>query len=74
MKITDKRKQSVLFSDLKEGDLFEIGDDDIYMKTMALLDDDFYKLYNAVSLKSGEHELIQEDQKVFKINGELVIE
>lgn len=74
MKITDKRRQSVSFHDLEGGDLFEIGGVDIYMKTVAIIDERFRVRYTAVKLQNGDQCFISEDEMVFKINGELVIE
>lgn len=74
MKITDKRAQLIPFRNLKEGDTFTWGTGDIYMKTVAIIDEDFGVRYTAVKLKNGDHCFISENEMVFKINGELVIE
>lgn len=74
MTITDKRRWSVFFRDLEEGDLFEISGVDIYMKTVAIIDECFNVRYTAVNLQNGNQCFISEDEMVFKIKGELVIE
>lgn len=54
MKIERKSKVSILFKDLKRGDVFIDDEGDVCMKTECLFRDDANLHVNAVALDSGD--------------------
>lgn len=71
MKITNKRKEPVVFENLKPGDVFMYGcNDDIFMKINN--NNDGY--CNCVNLETGETEQCFGNTQVIPVKAELIIE
>lgn len=69
MKVIDKRyKDTVSFDSLKAGDTF-IDDNDIYMKIVQVIIDDFE--FNAVNLYSGNLVGYDNDYRVVAVEAEV---
>ena len=75
MKIERKSKISILFKDLKGGDIFIDYDGDVCMKTEFLLKDDANLRINAVTLNSGVLFFNEDDNFVWLPNSaKLIVE
>lgn len=74
MKITDKQV-NVYFGDIQIGEVFRDTSDNVCIKIEDLFDKGLsgYGSINAIILASGEVTFYFADEKVFRINAELIV-
>ena len=74
MIINNKRNKMVKFDSIKNGDVFILYDEDIYMKIEGTYCDDNGDFDNAVNLANGVLYYFEKDKMVQLIKCELVID
>lgn len=67
MKIKKTELNKIIFSELKEGEVFQFGDT-LFM-VIEEVEDSSYNSHNAVTLKEGELNYFHETEEVIKIEG-----
>ena len=73
MEIIDRRKSSVKFETVKQGEVFEFNGY-FYMKTSSSYCDDSGDYDNVVNLESGELIYFEDNDIIMPVNCKLVIE
>lgn len=74
MIINNKRNEMVKFDSIKEGDVFILYGEDIYMKIEGTYCDDNGDFDNAVNLANGTLYYFEKDKMIQPIKCELVID